>query len=170
MLQVITVPFGNNLTFCCKASGKERAQLNTVPTLTSRKRRKEDASPAHALGKQQGPQYQQVSSAYVSPEQSPAGLQPDHACDASLQSLPGTGLGLPPTIEHNTAPQQGAQADREGKLYPASALHIHMGEELNKEGSTCLSFLVWCHVCTWAEECNLTGLHRTALKLVLNAL
>ena len=149
MLQVITVPFERKPVFCCEAPGQERAQLTTVPTLTRRWRGRGDTSSARALGEQQGPQYQQISSARVSPERFPAGLQPGRTCDASLQSAAGTGLGLPPTIEHHTAPRRGARADGEGKLPPLSALHVHKGEGRNKEGSSCLSFPVWCHVCTF---------------------
>lgn len=160
MLQVVTVPFERKPTFCREAPGQERAWLTAAPTPTPRRRGGGDVSPARALGEQQGPQ---ISSARVEPKWSPAGLQPDRTWDTSAAE---TGMELPPAIEHHPAPRQGARVDGEGKLPPLSVLQVHMGEGRSKEGSSCLSFPAWFTYAPSPEECNPTGLHRTALKLV----
>lgn len=63
-------------------------------------------------------------------------------------------------------PQQQAWADREEKLPPLLALHIHKGKGQSKEGSFCFSQSGVTYAPP-AEECNLPGYHRTALKLDL---
>lgn len=59
--------------------------------------------------------------------------------------------------KHHTVPRRGAQTDRVGRLPPLSALHIHV-EGWSKEGSSCFSFPVWCHVCMfrWRMQPNWT--------------
>lgn len=143
---------------CCEAPGQERVRLTVAPTLTPRKRGKEDTSPALCLGLAARTSVPIMNVTWTAPE-----------APTTPQVVAGTELGLPQTMEHHATPQQQAWADREEKLPPLLALHIHKGKGQSKEGSSCLSQsgVTYAHS---AEERNLPGCHRTALKLDLHVL
>lgn len=143
---------------CCEEESQERVRLTVAPTLTLWKRGKRDTSSALCLGLAARTSVPIMNVTWTAP-----------VAPAAHQVVAGTEIGLPQTMEHHGTIQQKAWADKEEKLPPLLALHIHKGKGQSKEGSSCLSQSGVTYEPS-AEECNLPGCRGIALKLDLNVL